>query len=86
MGKSIVEEVKDSIKNKQKKETSMKNIKNNSTVKTITTVTITLACIAALAGSFLAGMNYQKGVNDEVTNQIKSVVSAIKVETPKENQ
>lgn len=80
MGKSVLDEAKENVKKKQKEE-DMKNITNNSTVKTIVTVIVTLVSVAALAGAFLLGMNYQKSVNDEVTGQVKQVVSAIKVES-----
>ena len=78
MGKSIKDEIKQS-----KKETKMKNLKNNQTIKTILTVFITLLSIAALAGAFILGMNYQKSIDSEVQNQVKDVVSTIKVESSK---
>lgn len=84
IGKSILEEAKANVKKKQKENTDMKNIKSNQTVKTIVTVIITLLSIAALGAAFLAGMNYQKQVNSDVQSQVKSVVSAIKVEPSKE--
>jgi len=82
MTKTLKQQIdKELTKPKQEKETNMKNLKNNQTVKTILTVFITLLTVSALAGAFVLGMNYQKTLNHDTTETLKSVVSSIKVES-----
>lgn len=54
---------------------TLKNATNSQTVKTILTVLVTLASVAVLIGSFYMGMQYQKSVNDRVSNQVKDLVT-----------
>ena len=65
----------------KKKEKEMKNLKENSTLKTIVTVTLTLIAVATIAASFLAGMNYQKGLeadkNEAVSQAIELKLEAV---------
>lgn len=65
--------------NKEKGNTEMKD---KSTIRTIITVAITLVSVAALVAAFNAGINYEKGINNDVKAQVKEL-SAI---TLKPNQ
>lgn len=82
MGKSVVEKAKEEVKQKQKqaKETEMKTIKPNQTVKTILTVFVTLLTVAAFAATFMAGMNYQQGIDAKVNSAVESALAS-KTET-----
>jgi hypothetical protein len=76
-GKELLKEVKESTKQK-KKEKEMKNIKENQTVKTIVHVALTLLAVATIAAAFLAGMNYQKGLEAEKSAAITASVEQLK--------
>jgi flagellar basal body-associated protein FliL len=54
---------------------NLKNVTNNQSIKTILTVIITLLSVSALIGSFYMGMQYQKSVNDSVSDQVKNLVT-----------
>lgn len=75
MGKSIKQEIETS-----KKETKMKTIKLNQTTKTILTIVFTLATVAVFAYTFIAGMNYQKGIDAKVNSAVESALAS-KTET-----
>lgn len=72
--KSIVEQSKADVKQKQNqtKETSMKK-------PVILSVLLTLLSVGALVTMFLAGMNYQKSVDDQVKTQVKAYTAELQV-------
>lgn len=67
MGKSIVEQAKENVKNKNKQENkSMKK-------PIIITVVLTLTFIASLAAMFVLGVNYNQSINDRVVTEAKAL-------------
>lgn len=75
-GKQLLEDSKNKVKQNKQKETNMKK-------SIIITVIITLAFVAALAGSFIAGIKYQDGNDTKIHNEAKSLSQVATVETKK---
>lgn len=82
MGKSIVEQSKEDVKNKQRENTEMNAIKRINW-NTIVTVVITLVAIASLGGMFLLGMSYQSRQDETIKLE---AVNLSKAMASKENQ
>jgi cell division protein FtsX len=66
----ITKQAKQEIKAKHKKENTMKKA-------VITTVVITLVAVTAFALTFMAGMNYERGINDRVKAEAKTLTAAV---------
>lgn len=81
MGKSIVQQNKEDVKNKAKQE--KQNMKKFDW-KTIVTVTITLALVASHIAALLGGINYQKSQSEQVKAEAASIVKSVKVDVSKQ--
>jgi flagellar basal body-associated protein FliL len=71
-GKSIIEQAKNKVKTQKQneKETNTMNKKH-----IIVTIILTLSFLSSLAGMFIVGINYEKGISNRVTNEAKSLVT-----------
>lgn len=73
-GKKLLQDAKTKAKENNTKETNM-NKKH-----IIITIVLTLTFLATLAGMFVLGISYEKGISNRVNNEVKAMVSAIAVE------
>lgn len=67
---TITKDAEKALKTKNKKENSMKKA-------VITTVVITLVAVTAFALTFMAGMNYERGINDRVKAEAKTLTATV---------
>jgi hypothetical protein len=78
-GKKLLEQAKNKVKQKEKV------MNKNSNKKTIiVTVILTIVAIATIAGlltvGFFLGRSYEKGINAEVSSQVKEMASVVSKE------
>lgn len=72
MSKPIIDQVKETVKNKHKEENKMKK-------QIIITVVITLAAVLAFIATFIGGMNYQKSQDELVEAKAAGIVKSVQV-------
>lgn len=72
--KSIVEQSKADVKRKQ-----LKNKETNMKKPIILTVILTLLVVAAFVSTFLAGMDYQKSVDENVKTEAQALSQELQV-------
>ena len=67
-GRQLIQEAKDKVNKTHKEENKMKKA-------VITSVVLTIATIAAFAFMFYLGVQYEKGINNRVQQEAKTLVS-----------
>ena len=82
MTKSIVEEVKQKVKQNHKEANAMKHKTIIETAKTIV-ITALIAGIALFITGFLVGNNFQKEQTEELKTHVESITAAVKTSESK---